>query len=328
MLKKYYTESLPISTAQDLYINDTSLVYDGAYADVFSDQSDTLTRRNYSEINTLVYSDATRGITEEAFLYKHLKTDIPISIGNSNIVWPIDTFDFFQNIPITVLNDTCLPVKLADMDASNNMLGCVAGSSYSNSDVIFKLNSRSEEIIEAAWLGSGNINNINIDMGLNVYDDEIASYCSSHLEGNVQGGIATIIQPLEKISFVWMDKDTYADDVIFYSPIVFSPQNGKELTTLYLMAAGNTFGGDKAKDGTLEGSSFKYTKEILEGNQAMLEFETQIDGKYINGVDIITFNESGKISEFKVMIRPLQAVQIIHEQMQKMLTQYKNNEQI
>jgi hypothetical protein len=94
------------------------------------------------------------------------------------------------------------------------------------------------------------------------------------------------------------------------------------------MAAGSTFGGDKAKDGTLEGSSFKYTKEILEGNQAMLEFETQIDGKYINGVDIITFNESGKISEFKVMIRPLQAVQIIHEQMQKMLTQYKNNEQI
>ncbi|MDA7642528.1 nuclear transport factor 2 family protein [bacterium] len=133
-----------------------------------------------------------------------------------------------------------------------------------------------------------------------------------HIKGEFPGGLDELL----------------ADDVIFYSPIVFSPQNGKELTTLYLMAAGNTFGGDKAKDGTLEGSSFKYTKEILEGNQAMLEFETQIDGKYINGVDIITFNESGKISEFKVMIRPLQAVQIIHEQMQKMLIQFKNNEQI
>ena len=133
-----------------------------------------------------------------------------------------------------------------------------------------------------------------------------------HIKGEFPGGLDELL----------------ADDVIFYSPIVFSPQNGKELTTLYLMAAGNTFGGDKAKDETLEGSSFKYTKEILEGNQAMLEFETQIDGKYINGVDIITFNESGKISEFKVMIRPLQAVQIIHEQMQKMLTQFKNNEQI
>ena len=133
-----------------------------------------------------------------------------------------------------------------------------------------------------------------------------------HIKGEFPGGLDELL----------------ADDVIFYSPIVFSPQNGKELTTLYLMAAGNTFGGAKAKDGTLEGSSFKYTKEILEGNQAMLEFETQIDGKYVNGVDIITFNESGKISEFKVMIRPLQAVQIIHEQMQKMLTQFKNNEQI
>ena len=133
-----------------------------------------------------------------------------------------------------------------------------------------------------------------------------------HIKGEFPGGLDELL----------------ADDVIFYSPIVFSPQNGKELTTLYLMAAGNTFGGDKAKDGTLEGSSFNYTKEILEGNQAMLEFETQIDGKHVNGVDIITFNDSGKISEFKVMIRPLQAVQIIHEQMQKMLTQFKNNEQI
>ena len=113
------------------------------------------------------------------------------------------------------------------------------------------------------------------------------------------------------------------DDVIFYSPIVFSPQKGKELTTLYLMAAGNTFGGDQSKDGTLEESSFKYTKEVLDGNQAILEFETQIDGKYINGVDIITFNDQGKIIEFKVMIRPLQAVNIIHEKMQEMLKRFK-----
>ena len=113
------------------------------------------------------------------------------------------------------------------------------------------------------------------------------------------------------------------DDVIFYSPIVFSPQKGKELTALYLMAAGNTFGGDQSKDGTLEESSFKYTKEVLDGNQAILEFETQIDGKYVNGVDIITFNDQGKIIEFKVMIRPLQAVNIIHEKMQEMLKRFK-----
>ena len=81
--------------------------------------------------------------------------------------------------------------------------------------------------------------------------------------------------------------------------------------------------GDQSKDGTLEESSFKYTKEVLDGNQAILEFETQIDGKYVNGVDIITFNDQGKIIEFKVMIRPLQAVNIIHEKMQEMLNRFK-----
>ena len=111
-----------------------------------------------------------------------------------------------------------------------------------------------------------------------------------------------------------------ADDIIFYSPVVFTPQEGKELAKLYLMAASNTFGGDNAKKGgDLAESSFKYTKEVLSGNQAILEFETTIEGKYINGVDIITFNDEGKISEFKVMIRPLQAVNMIHMQMQRML---------
>ena len=128
-----------------------------------------------------------------------------------------------------------------------------------------------------------------------------------HIKGDFPGGFDELL----------------ADDVIFYSPIVFSPQKGKDLTTLYLMAAGNTFGGDQSRDGTLQESSFKYTKEVLDGNQAILEFETQIDGKYVNGVDIITFNSEGKISEFKVMIRPLQAVNIIHEKMQEMLKQLK-----
>ena len=127
--------------------------------------------------------------------------------------------------------------------------------------------------------------------------------------GNFPGGLDTLL----------------ADDIIFYSPVVFTPQEGKELAKLYLMAAGNTFGGDDAKkNGDIEDSSFRYIKEVLSGNQAILEFETKIEGKYVNGVDIISFNEDGKISEFKVMIRPLQAVNIIHMQMQKMLAELSN----
>lgn len=114
--------------------------------------------------------------------------------------------------------------------------------------------------------------------------------------------------------------DLLAEDCTFFSPIVFSPQRGKDLTKLYLNAAGNTFsGGDKDRAPGSANSSFKYTKEILSGNHAVLEFESEINGKYINGVDIITWNDEGKIIEFKVMIRPLQAINMMHEKMKAML---------
>ena len=109
-----------------------------------------------------------------------------------------------------------------------------------------------------------------------------------------------------------------ADDVVFYSPIVFTPQKGKDVTKLYLSAAGATFGGEKEKKGAVS-ESFQYSKEVLDGYTAVLEFETQVEGKYVNGVDIITCNDEGKIVEFKVMIRPLQAVNLMHQQMKAML---------
>ncbi|HWL43289.1 MAG TPA: nuclear transport factor 2 family protein [Ilumatobacter sp.] len=119
-----------------------------------------------------------------------------------------------------------------------------------------------------------------------------------------------------------------ADDVVFYSPIVYTPQAGKEITKLYLMAAEQTFPGSTeegtegsaATDGAFGGgTAFRYTKEVLAGDTAVLEFETRIEGKYVNGVDIIRANEAGRIVEFRVMIRPLQAVNLVHAQMQSML---------
>ena len=111
-----------------------------------------------------------------------------------------------------------------------------------------------------------------------------------------------------------------ADDVEFYSPIVFTAQKGKDLTKMYLAAAGNTFsGGEKEKQEGAAISNFKYAKEVMSGNHAVLEFESEVDGKYVNGVDIITCNDEGKITEFKVMIRPLQAVNAMHQQMKAML---------
>ena len=125
-----------------------------------------------------------------------------------------------------------------------------------------------------------------------------------HLRGEVEGGLDTLL----------------ADDCVFYSPIVFSPQKGKELTKMYLMAAGGTFSeGKKDKAVGQPKSKFRYSKEIASGNTIVLEFETELQGKYVNGVDIITFNSNDQIIEFKVMIRPLQAVNLMHEQMKAML---------
>ena len=99
------------------------------------------------------------------------------------------------------------------------------------------------------------------------------------------------------------------EDCIFYSPVVFSPQKGKEATKKYLTAAAIVFADD----------SFKYTKELVSSHLACLEFELVLNEININGIDIISWNEEGKITEFKVMIRPLKAVEIIHKYMGKEL---------
>jgi len=114
------------------------------------------------------------------------------------------------------------------------------------------------------------------------------------------------------------------DDVVFYSPIVFTPQKGKAITTLYLQAAGQTLPGEKTSTMSQAGSDdvpkgFRYTKEILDGYHAVLEFETTVEGKYVNGIDMITCDDNGKITEFRVMIRPLQAINLVHKQMGEML---------
>ena len=114
------------------------------------------------------------------------------------------------------------------------------------------------------------------------------------------------------------------DDVVFYSPVVFTPQKGKEITKLYLAAAGGVFSSDKDKqESQPKESKFRYIKEIVQDNYACLEFETEINGIYVNGIDLITWNEDNKITEFKVLVRPLQAVNTLHQMMGKMLDKLK-----
>ena len=125
-----------------------------------------------------------------------------------------------------------------------------------------------------------------------------------------------------------MDKldELLAEDVVFYSPVVYTPQKGKDITKMYLMAAGGVFGEgtkDEVSDSNKSQSNFKYIKEIIGEKSALLEFESEMDGIYVNGVDVISWNEEGKITEFKVIVRPLQAVNMLHQKMQAMLESMK-----
>jgi hypothetical protein len=100
-----------------------------------------------------------------------------------------------------------------------------------------------------------------------------------------------------------------ADDAVFHSPVVHTPQAGRRLVARYLGAAFHVF----------FNPTFRYVREIVGASDAMLEFETVIDGVQVNGVDLIKWNDAGRIVEFKVMIRPLKAINLIHQRMAAML---------
>ena len=104
--------------------------------------------------------------------------------------------------------------------------------------------------------------------------------------------------------------EVLAEDCVFLSPIVHTPQQGRELTRFYLTGALNVFN-----------ESFHYIKEVVTPQHAVLEFSCDLDGIVVNGVDIMTFDEAGKIVEFKVMVRPLKAVNLLHAKMKAMLEQ-------
>ena len=141
--------------------------------------------------------------------------------------------------------------------------------------------------------------------------DQVVEKWHAHMRGQLAGGLDELLD----------------DDVVFYSPIVYTPQEGKAITKLYLEAAGQTLPGDGGgKGGSSSGDGagrFRYTKTVTSGDTAVLEFETTVDGKYVNGVDIFRCNDAGRIVEIRVMIRPLQAINLVHAQMGKALEAMK-----
>lgn len=124
-----------------------------------------------------------------------------------------------------------------------------------------------------------------------------------------------LIGPIEMWRRLVEQRDTrgldalLADEAVFLSPVVHTPQIGKAITKKYLVAAFQVFFNE----------SFRYVRELKGDRDAILEFEVTLDGIIVNGVDMIKWNEGGKITEFKVMLRPLKAVNLIHQKMAEAL---------
>jgi len=100
-----------------------------------------------------------------------------------------------------------------------------------------------------------------------------------------------------------------SEKVVFHSPIVHTPQVGKTLTKQYLTAALGILGND----------SFRYVREVSNDRDAVLEFRVEVEGLIVNGVDMMRWDETGQIVEFKVMLRPLKAINLIHQKMAALL---------
>ena len=113
---------------------------------------------------------------------------------------------------------------------------------------------------------------------------------------------------LETRNFADLDA-MLADDVVFESPVVHTPQAGKAITLAYLSAAMQV----------LNNTSFRYRNQWFGAQSAVLEFESTVEGIVINGVDMISWNDAGQINHFKVMVRPLKAVNKLHELMARRL---------
>jgi SnoaL-like protein len=101
-----------------------------------------------------------------------------------------------------------------------------------------------------------------------------------------------------------------ADDAVFYSPAIFSPQQGKATTAVYLSAAIRLL---------TDGKNFSYTNKWYAERSAVLEFTAEVDGMYVNGVDIVEWNDDDKIVSFKVMLRPFKGLQTVMGRMAELL---------
>lgn len=270
ILNDYYTKTVPSSASNPVYLNQTNLVDSGAYAEKYSNNSDNITRRKNTPINQ-IDSDSLIDDLEKAFLYKFTKTDIPITKGSSNILWPVTVIKEEDIISLNYQKKDCASIALSSINPSFDFTGAVAGFDFNSADVVYKLDNRFGEQLEAAWLLGESIHNLNTQNNqLSAYGTDTnflsAKRCSLYIDGPVQPALSLRVESSKKESFVWCDVDTLADDVFKF--ISHSPDCafGKQDNDFSINPSGNT----KTKNWTeCTCKSVQYSPVGNKGNNVM-----------------------------------------------------------
>ena len=212
ILREYWTKTLPLSSAADLDINKTDLVLCGAFAGTNSLSADVISLRTPADALSSVYTNQLSGTTQ-AFLYKFQYTDIPLSIGSTNLLWPVGK----DSSKVQPTSSWCNDISLQTLWVPTNMTGAVAGLTLGAADQIYKLDASSLMPVECAWLKGASINSLYEDpkTAIAVYNRD-ATFCAQYLDGPIQPSLALLVNPGDIQSFIWMDQDTPADQVFAF----------------------------------------------------------------------------------------------------------------
>lgn len=218
LLTSYYTETLPLSTSLPIYLNHSNLIDQGAYAAKYSNEADNIFKAEAQQILGPAFYDAEGLLSDSAYAFKFDRTDIFVKQGFNQIIWPIESFEKLINISLFPKENTCLPVKISDINPGQTSIGAVAGKDFATSDVVYKLNRRTDDtdVEEAAWLGSSSIQELDTTKEIYPIYDKPYIKCAYCLEGPIQSQLSFIVNPGNRVSFVWCGADTFADNVFRY----------------------------------------------------------------------------------------------------------------
>jgi len=200
----YWNLSDQTSAFNPININDTQLVDNGAYASITFDEADKISVRitqNPDNVHDITPGAVYNSLFNHSWLYKFIKTDLPVKVGQTYINWPIQSYDPYTLTTFNILTSQCKPVNVNDIDARKDLIGSRAGYGLFDSDIIYKLDGPNGYPVECAFLSGYDIKDLATPSTTLMYN----------ATGKIQPSFTLRVRPGNAEPFVWHDTSTYID---------------------------------------------------------------------------------------------------------------------